>query len=103
MIQKRKIKHVMWDWNGTLMDDTELNVEIINPILARHGGPALTLDRYRNIIDFPIKVFYTRLGLNENVIPYEQFVDEFCEVYEGRRFECDLFVQVIETLEALYL
>ncbi len=28
---------VLWDWNGTLLDDAALCCELLNTMLARHG------------------------------------------------------------------
>lgn len=103
MIQNGKIKHIMWDWNGTLMNDTQVNVMIINPILERVKVELLTLESYRNKIDFPVQTFYHRLGIDPNVLTYEQFVREFFEIYDARRFECLLFEQAKETLESFKL
>lgn len=31
------IKHVVWDWNGTLLDDIDVSMEALNTILKRHS------------------------------------------------------------------
>ena len=38
----QKYRHVIWDWNGTLLDDAWLCVEIINEMLRAH--PDLTIE-----------------------------------------------------------
>ena len=48
-----KFKHVIWDWNGTLVDDTWLFVDIMNRVLKDRNLPGITLDDYRNMFDFP--------------------------------------------------
>ena len=35
-------KGIIWDWNGTLLNDTKLAVESMNKILLKRGLPVLT-------------------------------------------------------------
>jgi phosphoglycolate phosphatase len=48
-------QHVVWDWNGTLLDDTWLCIDIMNELLAERNLPALTLTRYHEVFDFPVE------------------------------------------------
>ena len=59
-----KYKHVIWDWNGTLVDDTWLFVDIMNGVLKDRNLQGITLDDYRNVFDFPVEDYYTKLGFN---------------------------------------
>ena len=59
-----KYKHVIWDWNGTLVDDTWLFVDIMNGVLKDRNLQGITLDDYRNVFDFPVQDYYTKLGFN---------------------------------------
>jgi len=34
-----KIKNIIWDWNGTIVDDAWVFVEIMNRVLKREGLP----------------------------------------------------------------
>ena len=56
------IKHVIWDWNGTLLDDAWLCVDVMNGMLSKRGLPLITLEIYRNIFDFPVRDYYLKLG-----------------------------------------
>ena len=33
------IDTILWDWNGTLLDDVDVAVASMNDLLARHGKP----------------------------------------------------------------
>lgn len=33
------IDTILWDWNGTLLDDVDAAVASMNDLLARHGKP----------------------------------------------------------------
>ena len=35
------IKHVVWDWNGTLLDDIDVSMEALNTILKKAQLPLM--------------------------------------------------------------
>ena len=37
----------IFDWNGTLMDDAQANLEGCNATMAAAGRPPITMERYR--------------------------------------------------------
>jgi hypothetical protein len=49
---------IVWDWNGTLLDDAWLCREIMNEQLITRGLPALSMQRYGAIFGFPVKTYY---------------------------------------------
>jgi len=82
--------HIIWDWNGTLWDDTWLCVEINNHMLERRGLPPITIDTYRDKLCFPVDQYYSQLGFDYARDPYNTLAEEFIEEYTRRRFECEL-------------
>ena len=42
-----KINHIIWDWNGTLVDDGWLFVELINSVLKKRGLKEISLSDYQ--------------------------------------------------------
>lgn len=47
---------ILWDWNGTLLDDVTLCVDALNRLLARYGYPQrYDHDQYRAIFGFPYR------------------------------------------------
>ncbi len=85
-----RVRHVAWDWNGTLFDDAWLCVEIMDRLLRRHGLPGLTPRRYADIFDFPVREYYRRLGWDAVAAPFEKVGADFMREYERRRLECRL-------------
>jgi len=83
-------KHVIWDWNGTLWDDTWLCVEINNHMLRRRGLPGIDLSVYREKLCFPVDQYYCQLGFDYEHEPYGRLAEEFISEYTKRRFECGL-------------
>ena len=55
---------VVWDWNGTLLDDVDAAVAALNSMLAKRGIPAVTRDFYRANFRFPSRDFYIQLGVD---------------------------------------
>ncbi len=58
-----QIRGIIWDWNGTLLNDTILAVESMNSMLCQRGLPG---DLVRILSDFSIQAFYFENLLGEN-------------------------------------
>jgi phosphoglycolate phosphatase-like HAD superfamily hydrolase len=65
------VTHLVWDWNGTLLDDITLVVAATNASLASVGGPSVTVDEHRRDFRRPISAYY------EFVLGRELKVGEF--------------------------
>lgn len=72
--------HVIWDWNGTLLDDVEYALETLNHLLGSHGLPSIDRARYHEVFDFPIRRFYDVLGFDYALESFESL----CERYVAR-------------------
>ena len=59
-----QIHHIIWDWNGTLINDAWLFVEIMNEELKDRKLPLITVKDYRKHFTFPVKKYYENLGFN---------------------------------------
>jgi phosphoglycolate phosphatase len=92
------VTHILWDWNGTLIDDAWLCVEIMDKLLQRYDKPGLTLERYQRIFDFPVRDYYQRLGFDFTITPFEQIGTEFMEEYYSRWRTCAMQKEVTSTL-----
>ena len=78
-------KYIIWDWNGTLLDDVSINFEIINILLSERGLPTLeSLDQYRNYFNFPIIDFYKELGFTFKDEPFEAVAREYAFLYDEK-------------------
>ncbi|AJF65463.1 HAD family hydrolase [Streptomyces vietnamensis] len=54
-------KHLVWDWNGTLLDDIGAVIGATNAAFAELGLEEITLERYRELYTVPVPKFYERL------------------------------------------
>ena len=54
------VNTIIWDWNGTLLNDTELCKNIVNNLLRERGKELLSTERYKEIFNFPVKDYYAK-------------------------------------------
>lgn len=95
-------KLIVWDWNGTILDDTEATRLIANTMLTERGmKPFCNIDAYRAVFGFPIKDYYAKCGYTFETESYEQVADEFVILYAEAFKTCPLMAGALETLSAL--
>ncbi|MFO7617836.1 MAG: HAD hydrolase-like protein [Bacteroidales bacterium] len=97
----RGISHIIWDWNGTLLNDKWLCIESINTLLLQRGLAPIDENRYAGIFGFPVKSYYERAGFDFTSEPYEKPAMEFIRLYDERRTECALQPGAQGVLEAV--
>ena len=73
--------HVFWDWNGTLLDDTQAALDTLNIMLARRGGRPIAMDSYRDHFAFPVKPFYKSIGVCLENEDWDALAREYHDVY----------------------
>ena len=67
----KNYKHVVWDWNGTILCDVELGIEIMNGLLQQRRLALLTPASYRDLFTMPVQHYYARLGFDFAREPFE--------------------------------
>ncbi|WP_344671777.1 HAD family hydrolase [Catenulispora yoronensis] len=50
--------HLVWDWNGTVLNDFEIILRSTNDSFGDHGLAPITAEQYRTQIKMPIRSFY---------------------------------------------
>lgn len=81
----KKFDHVIWDWNGTLINDIEIAVESVNVLLCENNLPAVSIDNYKNLFGFPIRSYYERIGFDLSQLSFEKLCQRFAEEYNDKR------------------
>lgn len=84
-------KHIIWDWNGTLLNDVDFCRRIINRILLKNNLPELSLNNYREIFTFPVQNYYAAAGLDFDKISFEVLGKDFMDEYEKNKLTCELY------------
>jgi len=95
------IRHVVWDWNGTLLDDVWLCVDVLNAMLAQRGLPGVNSEHYRRNFRFPVVEVYRNFGFDVSNGAFERMSVEYIDAYQARRHLCGLHPDAHEVLGAL--
>ena len=95
------IKHIFLDFNGTLLDDLDLCLDLLNWMLKDQNKPIVKKNKYKNIFTFPVKNYYIKAGLDFNIESFESLAHKFMNQYVIRYKECKLFDGVLDTLDYL--
>lgn len=96
------VRHIIWDWNGTLLDDVAACVDAINAMIRRRGLAHLARDRYRSIFQFPVKNYYTELGFDLDAEDWDAIAREFHADYDRTSREAGLRRGVEDLLGELH-
>ena len=92
---------ILWDWNGTLLDDVELCVDALNRLLAQHDYPQrYDRDQYRAIFGFPIEDYYIRAGFDFAKHSFADLAAKYMEDYVPASAACPLADGAREALDA---
>ncbi|MFF5895617.1 HAD family hydrolase [Streptomyces argenteolus] len=92
--------HLVWDWNGTLLDDIEAVLGATNAAFAEVDLAPLTLEQYRETYCVPIPKFYERLmGRLPTPAEWERMDGLFHRHYTEQRVACGLTAGVEELLD----
>jgi phosphoglycolate phosphatase len=89
---------IIWDWNGTLLNDLDLCIMSINTLLEKRKLPLLSNQSYREVFSFPVRDYYLAIGFDfkteEFAIPAQEFID----LYETGVNGCRLHDQAVTVL-----
>ncbi len=78
-----KYKYIIWDWNGTLLDDLQMNFDIENILLSRRNLKTMcSIDEYLEKFRFPIIEFYKDLGFDLENERFEDIAREYAHLYD---------------------
>ncbi len=96
------MRHIIWDWNGTLFDDLHIVVESVNASLAGLGAPPINADGYQDHYTRPVDLFYERL-LNRELddAEWKQIDATFHETYRLALPRADLALDAVDALETV--
>ena len=91
--------HIVWDWNGTLLDDVAAVYGAACETFAARGLPPVTLDAYRAAYTRPLSLFYARLfGREFDAAEFPGLDHDFHTAYRTRVSGCGLAEGAAEAL-----
>jgi phosphoglycolate phosphatase len=91
---------VIWDWNGTLLNDRAVCIASMNRMLARRGMMLVSETRYMELFRFPVKDYYTDLGFDFACESFESLSVEFIEHYRELQPAASLHAGAVDLLAA---
>lgn len=98
--EKPYYQHIIWDWNGTLLNDVPLCVQVMNGMLRERAMQQMDSTRYQAIFGFPVIDYYRKLGFDFSVETFERLAAQYCEAYDSRVQECGLHQYAVTALDA---
>lgn len=94
-------KYVIWDFNGTVLDDLKLSVDLLNLMLKRQNKKQLTVEQYLDVFGFPIKTYYEKAGISFENESFDEMANFFISQYQPESLNQSLNKGVKKTLERL--
>jgi phosphoglycolate phosphatase len=91
-----KYKHIIWDWNGTIINDVSLCVNIMNNLLPAHNLPTITEEMYKQKFTFPVFKYYESLGFSKD--QFAAVSIQFIQAYNNNQRNCE----IVPGLSALF-
>lgn len=93
-----KYTHIIWDWNGTLLNDISASLASVNDMLDMRGMPHINIDFYKECIGVPIRKFYDRVFDMEKE-DYSIIIKQYNEGYLRHLADCGLTDGAREAIE----
>ena len=97
-----KYSHIIWDFNGTILNDIQTGIDAVNVLLSRYGKKTVnSVEEYREAFGFPVIDYYEKIGLErEN---FQKYAPEWVAEYNLREPNAKIFDGVLSLLQCLKL
>ena len=92
-------KTIIWDFNGTLLNDMQVCIDCMNIMLKERDLPVLDLERYRDIFTFPVRDYYLSLGFDFQKEPFDIPAHQFIDLYRENLHLAPLHRDISEVLD----
>jgi len=92
------IETIIWDWNGTLQNDSHLSLSTINRLLKERNLKTLSHEQYLEVFTFPVIDYYRTIGFDFEKEPFELPANQYIDIYNNAVDNCGLHTGVIESL-----
>ncbi|MDE6660356.1 MAG: HAD hydrolase-like protein [Anaeroplasmataceae bacterium] len=94
-------KYIFLDFNGTIIDDVDLCLDLLNDILRNQNKKLVTKEQYKNIFTFPVKKYYELAGVDFSIESFESLADKFISAYQPLSLKCNLYPNSICAFQSL--
>lgn len=97
--QAAEPKHIVWDWNGTLLADNHAVVAAVNAVCCEYGAAPIDLQRWRSVFGRPLTRAYERVLGRELVDHDWMTIDRvYHDKYRELMHTCGLVAGAQDTL-----
>lgn len=94
---------VVWDFNGTIIDDVELGIRSVNTMLAKRSLPTVSgVEEYRRRVRFPIIEYYKDLGFDFDAEPYDKLAHEWVALYNEGGASLQTTLGAVEAIKMIH-
>ena len=91
-------RHIIWDWNGTLLSDIEHAVRSVNRLLREEMLDETNVEAYKKIFGFPVVDYYKVLGFDTTPWKFNELCERFNDYFHEDLHLCELWPGARETL-----
>lgn len=78
------MKYLIWDFNGTVINDVDACLDALNAIVAKYlKRPPVTKDEYLHVFTFPVKDYYNKVGFDFKEKSFAEVGKEWVEIYNA--------------------
>ena len=95
----KEVKTVIFDFNGTILDDLDLCFNILNKMLNMYNHPSISKGRYLDIFTFPVIEYYKKAGFNFEKESFDELAPIFMDLYQPNSLKCSLHQGIIEIIK----
>lgn len=95
----KEYKVLIWDFNGTLIDDIDAALSSVNDMLIRRSLPVINFEQYASYVDTPIIKFYEHIFEDLYSMDFDEIAAEFNEGYENHLKDRAVMAHADEVLE----
>ena len=92
---------IIWDWNGTLLNDLDFCISTINTLLEKRNLKLIDRKSYKEVFSFPVKDYYKSIGFDFEKEDFSIPAKEFIDAYDSEVHNCKLHNSAIEVLSYL--
>ncbi len=93
------MQSVIWDWNGTLLNDIDLSLISINQLLQKRHLKLLDKGTYKEVFTFPVKEYYAAVGFDFSKEDFAIPAREYIDFFNSRVSDCSLHEKAVEVLD----
>lgn len=91
-----KYKNIFFDFNGTILNDVDLCIELLNEMLEMKNHQAINKEYYLDIFTFPIIKYYQKAGFDFKGYTFEELTNHFIVKYQPASYKCNLYEGLVD-------